>query len=248
MTAVLPTFIDRLTTTGSDRELTEAMNDLAAGLGLSSFAYLYFENTSRNAPAYFTTYSPEWVCQYERRRYHEIDPVVLKSRESTVPFFWDNRILGRTSSPEQKSFFREATDFGIECGLSIPVYDSRGQALVTFRSDLKSRAIKRDIEAHRHVLHFASIYFHIHARRKLDDAAGTRPPSLSQREVTCLQWLIRGKTAWEIGEVLGISRRTVVFHLENAKHKLHAVSLPQAVATALYHKLIEFEPPVTIYR
>ena len=65
-------------------------------------------------------------------------------------------------------------------------------------------------------------------------------PHLSPREITCLQWIARGKTAWEIGEILSISRRTVVFHLENAKRKLDAVSLPQAVATALQDRLIEF--------
>jgi LuxR family transcriptional activator of conjugal transfer of Ti plasmids len=64
-------------------------------------------------------------------------------------------------------------------------------------------------------------------------------PHLTPREVSCLQWLVLGKTMWDISEILGISRRTVVFHLENAKYKLNAVTLPQAVACALARRLIE---------
>jgi DNA-binding CsgD family transcriptional regulator len=100
--------------------------------------------------------------------------------------------------------------------------------------------LRRDIEAHRQLLHLASIYFHVHAGQKLDDATEIDHPRLSPREVACLQWVVRGKSMWEIGEILSISRRTVVFHIENAKRKLDAVTLPQAVALALQRRLIEF--------
>ncbi|MFK5073526.1 helix-turn-helix domain-containing protein, partial [Klebsiella pneumoniae] len=34
---------------------------------------------------------------------------------------------------------------------------------------------------------------------------------LSPREFECLEWSSRGKSAWEIGSILGISRRTAAF-------------------------------------
>lgn len=43
---------------------------------------------------------------------------------------------------------------------------------------------------------------------------------LSSREMTILHWVKQGKTNWEIGLILGISYRTVGFHLESMMRKL----------------------------
>jgi LuxR family quorum sensing-dependent transcriptional regulator len=61
---------------------------------------------------------------------------------------------------------------------------------------------------------------------------------LSKREVSVLTWLSKGKTAWEIGEILHISQRTVEWHTRNAARKLNAVNALQAVATAIKRGLI----------
>jgi DNA-binding CsgD family transcriptional regulator len=45
-----------------------------------------------------------------------------------------------------------------------------------------------------------------------------------------LEWAARGKSAWEIGCILGISRNTVAFYLEGAKKKLGVRTIVQAVA------------------
>jgi DNA-binding CsgD family transcriptional regulator len=53
---------------------------------------------------------------------------------------------------------------------------------------------------------------------------------LSRREFESLEWAARGKSAWEIGLILNISRRTAAFHLDNAKAKLGVRTICQAVA------------------
>lgn len=58
-------------------------------------------------------------------------------------------------------------------------------------------------------------------------------PQLTKREVECLGWAAQGKTAWEISQILKISEATVSFHIENAKKKLDAKTLPQAVAIGI---------------
>jgi DNA-binding CsgD family transcriptional regulator len=44
---------------------------------------------------------------------------------------------------------------------------------------------------------------------------------LTKREVECIKWCIRGKTANETSLILDISKRTVNAHLDNAKRKLN---------------------------
>jgi DNA-binding CsgD family transcriptional regulator len=63
-------------------------------------------------------------------------------------------------------------------------------------------------------------------------------PSLTPRELEALRWTMEGKTAWEVGAILGISERTAVLHVNNATHKLGCVNKHQAVLKALRLGLI----------
>jgi LuxR family transcriptional regulator/LuxR family quorum-sensing system transcriptional regulator SolR len=63
-------------------------------------------------------------------------------------------------------------------------------------------------------------------------------PNLTPREVESLRWTMDGKTAWEVGNILGISERTAVLHVNNAMHKLGCINKHQAVLKALRLGLI----------
>ena len=80
--------------------------------------------------------------------------------------------------------------------------------------------------------------FAVHAqdaalRILVPSSADPRVPSLTPRELEALRWTMEGKTAWEVGDVLGIAERTAVLHVNNAAHKLGCVNKHQAVLKAL---------------
>ncbi len=54
-------------------------------------------------------------------------------------------------------------------------------------------------------------------------------PKLTRRELDVLSWTAQGKTAWEVSVILGMSEKTVNFHLGNAMRKLEVTSKHQAV-------------------
>ncbi len=60
----------------------------------------------------------------------------------------------------------------------------------------------------------------------------TKTP-LSGREQQCLMWVSHGKTSWEISVILGLSERTVNFHLLNACRKLNVYGRQAGVAKAM---------------
>ena len=64
-------------------------------------------------------------------------------------------------------------------------------------------------------------------------AAEPGAPPLTPRELETLRWTMEGKTAWEVGNVLGITERTAALHVNNATHKLGCVNKYQAVLKAL---------------
>ncbi len=56
---------------------------------------------------------------------------------------------------------------------------------------------------------------------------------LTKRELECLHWAAVGKTNWEIGKILGVSKRTVVFHLQNSTKKLQTSNRYHTIARAV---------------
>lgn len=62
---------------------------------------------------------------------------------------------------------------------------------------------------------------------------------LTSKEKQCLAWVSVGKTAWETAVILGLSRRTVEFHLLNATRKLDAANKVQAAFIAVSENLLE---------
>jgi DNA-binding CsgD family transcriptional regulator len=63
--------------------------------------------------------------------------------------------------------------------------------------------------------------------------------TLNYGEIEALTWAARGKTSAEIADLLGLSKRTVDFHLDNAKAKLGAATRTEAAIKAALGKLIE---------
>jgi DNA-binding CsgD family transcriptional regulator len=61
---------------------------------------------------------------------------------------------------------------------------------------------------------------------------------LSPRELSVLNWIKHGKTNWEISRILGVSERTVRFHVEGIFSKLDVTSRTQAVAMAMENGLL----------
>ena len=81
----------------------------------------------------------------------------------------------------------------------------------------------------------------IAARLKAVARTGLWPKTvlLNDREVEVLTWVARGKTSAEIAQIVGLTKRTVDFHTDNARNKLGAATRTEAAIKAATGKLIE---------
>jgi DNA-binding response OmpR family regulator len=66
-----------------------------------------------------------------------------------------------------------------------------------------------------------------------------RDVQLNEREVETLTWVARGKTSAEIADILALTKRTVDFHVDNARDKLGVSTRTQAAIKAVTGRLIE---------
>lgn len=61
------------------------------------------------------------------------------------------------------------------------------------------------------------------------------PVGLSTRELECLFLQIRGKTAKEIADILGLSKRTIEFYIDNMKSKFGCFNKTELIMAAMAH-------------
>ena len=171
-----------------------------------------------------------------------IDPVIAAGPDRLLPYSWDDVIDHDVLNKSQKSFFSEADDFKLRHGLSIPVHGHGGEyALMTLVADGTAGEAKSNIAEARHMLHLMTLYYHNRAGAMLiEQAMSTFNTPLTVREKDVLCWTAQGKTARDIGDILGIAETTAVYHMENAKQKLNALTRTQAVVKAISLKLIQF--------
>lgn len=231
MHRVFQCFIDGLAGSIDTTDLQKVMVEAGAALDLSCFAYLALPCRRGDKAQLISNYPVKWTDHYLCNHYEKFDPVIVQALANSEPFEWRSGRSSRSLTKLQQQFFEEATQFGIRCGFTIPIHDSRRPiAAVTFAADERRPTFQRCIESNTRVLQLMAMYFHAHARRKFAPQGIVDGVSLSPRELECLEWAAQGKSAWEIGQLLNISRRTAAFHLDNAKTKFDVRTICQAVA------------------
>lgn len=231
MHRIFQDFIDHLSSAPDGLVLRDAMAEAATALDLSCFAYLSVSRHPAAIPKLISTYPAAWTTRYLQGNYQRFDPVILRARADPEPFEWGVDVRSSAPTKQQQEMFDDAAQYGIRCGFTVPIHYGRAPiAAVTFATDERRPEFNRRVKEHGRVLQLMAIYFHAHARAKLSRDRVVNGVSLSRREFECLEWAAHGKSAWEIGRILGISRRTAAFHLDNAKAKLGVRSICQAVA------------------
>ncbi|MBL6750120.1 MAG: LuxR family transcriptional regulator [Nevskia sp.] len=125
-------------------------------------------------------------------------------------------------------------------GVTIPIRLPAGQ--LAFVSGIGGRPPQRDGRIDEQVsrnLFAVAHYFHNAASEKRLRRAPSSFTSLSDREVECLAWAARGKTAENTALILGRSVETVRVHLKHAIAKLGAANCAHAAAKATFLGIID---------
>ena len=175
----------------------------------------------------------EWLKIYDDGRYAEIDPIARRLRGSVVPFEHDEVPYG--SNPRAAELRQRRRDFGFASGLSVPIFGPTGST--GYVSYAIFKGLKPDLPAHKRTFHLMTLYA---ADRicSLRSAGSAHKPIVTNRQREVLTWVAAGKSAWEIGEILNISARTVEEHAQQVLQRLGAVNRTQAVAVAIRYRFI----------
>jgi LuxR family transcriptional regulator, quorum-sensing system regulator BjaR1 len=229
-------FIDQLDQLSSIEAVMSATERMLARYGFENFSFSGVPQNSTSMPGVVIAHRipAELFKTYVERRYADIDPSMRHLKRTTEPFKWRDVPHNSEREPRAAELMALVTDFGLARGFFVPIPSPAGVFGNVWMSGPKSELTGRSKPA----LHLISLYAfdRIHRLYGPLPVPGSR---LTPREREVLVWSAHGKSAWEIGEILGIAKRTVDEHAQSAFHKLGASNRTQAVAIAVRERLID---------
>lgn len=178
-----------------------------------------------------------YVDAYLHNRWQRIDPVLGCSLRATRPFFWSDVTDTTQLSTGQIAFLNECHDLKVHTGMSFPFHGPHQSLDLMSISRRVPDPPNAELASLLHAISLQtwSRYQELSKRDLFIDAERL----LTGRELEILRWCKDGKARPEIGEILGISTKTVEFHLRSIMDKLGANNQISAVVIALQRGLIE---------
>lgn len=181
-----------------------------------------------------SNYPARWRDRYLSSKYLDIDPIVQRTAVSAHPLVWAGDDFN-----EQPAFWEDARAHGISYGWALTVH---GPHMATGLLSLaRSHQAVADSELDDKEIKFVWLAHLVQGMLGAIELKTRIPESahpLTNRECEILRWSAAGKTAEEIGKILGITERTVTFHVTSSLCKLDVTNKTQAVAKALLLRLI----------
>jgi DNA-binding CsgD family transcriptional regulator len=219
---------------GSTDELLSSLVSFTKRLGFDTVTAIAVLDHPRGQSQFFAVDNApeELMAIVDHPDSARADPVMQHCKRSCLPIVWDQQTYvaaGNGDKWETQAHFGYRTGIGLAmhlpAGRHFCIGVDRDKALPSCVDEVARMAGELQLLA----AHAQDTAFRV----LLPTVAQFGPPALTARESETLKWTMEGKTAWEVGYILGISEQTAVRHLSNATQKLGCVNKHQAVVKAL---------------
>lgn len=165
------------------------------------------------------------------------DPVIQHCKHSALPIVWNQETYSRVGEGAK---WEIQAEFGYRTGIATALHLPCGRHFfVGFDRDQRLPNDPNEVGRMAAAIQLFAVYAQDAALRLLfNDQPPVVMPNLTPRELESMRWTMAGKTAWELGQILGISEQTAARHINNATRKLGCVNKVQAVLKAVRLGLI----------
>jgi DNA-binding CsgD family transcriptional regulator len=181
-------------------------------------------------PFHFQNWPAPWVQLYIAEDFLLADPIPRWARNSGQPLTWTALIKALPDKDRGRKVIKTAARFGYTEGMIVPMR-TRDNSLGLISMGGGRTALTVGEQAF--LVSVGRAAFEAADRIENKGAAGQASPIFSMREIECLTLLVRGHSDTEIGKLLGMTIRTVRFHLSNAREKFPATSRTHLAALAV---------------
>jgi len=220
-------------------ELAGLLDEVSRELGFRYWALTHHVDIRRHPDKAIRllNYPGEWVEYYDANSLGLSDPVHRASHVTSQGFAWSRIPDMIALTPRDRDILARGGSNGIGDGFTVPAHvpgESHGSC--SFANPAGTPLPGEDLPLAQLVGTFA-----FEAARRLWRVRPEKPLApLTDRQRECLIWVARGKTDWEIAQILGIAHQTVVLHLKHARDRFGGGKRTSLVAQALYDSSISF--------
>lgn len=219
-------------------ELTHEFNLALRSFGAKRYAY-FCSGHDGYPPSIITNLPGEWLSEYEETDLYRIDPVLHISRKTTLPFSWSTKELNN----HNQTLSVNALKYKIAEGHTfVAISHGREVGILTLCLDNNETDLFSIIKNNEAALQFCLLKHHAQYKQLYTQCLSVKGDvqlnKLSCREKEVLCWVASGKTYSEAAIILGITERTIKFHVANIKQKLDVYSSRQLASIATKHGLI----------
>jgi LuxR family quorum sensing-dependent transcriptional regulator len=172
--------------------------------------------------------------RYTEHDYGRADPNVYRALCSSHPYRWTWSDYSEEDGPRALEVMQFFKDFHLNDGFIVPIHGPGGYEA---GAAMAGEAVEMAPEAESSL--YLMVLYVFERLREMAAIDALEPPKLSCREREVLAWTAQGKSAWEIGEILCLAKRTVDEHAKTAMRKLGAATRTQAVVIAIRRRLFE---------
>lgn len=225
--------ISRFERACDEHTIVALLRQLTAQTGFDYFrmALLFPSTIQRPDVIIFNGCPQEWVDAYTRANFFAIDPVVKRGMEQSTPILWADLMVLGACDEQSLAVMTLAQEAGLRDGITFPWHGANGHVGLL---SLISREPRSEQEWLAVVPSLTWLSMHIFEAVVRVCLVGNSPhDTLSLRELEVCRWAAEGKQTSDIAQILGITPRTVTFHLNNVVTKLGASSKCQAISWAL---------------
>jgi LuxR family quorum sensing-dependent transcriptional regulator len=200
------------------------------GLTCAASGMVTGPRASSGNPFHFNNWPRAWQMHYTRENYLHIDPLVRYALTSGAPATWTDVVATLPRNDPGRQVCAAAVEYGFLEGMVIPLRNGDGDiGMVTMGGD---RPKLTGDEATFLTATASAVFFAAEALEPVARDVANRG-AFTPRELDCIALLSAGLTDAEIAKALGLSRETIVSHMENARRKVGARSRAHLLSLAM---------------
>jgi LuxR family quorum-sensing system transcriptional regulator CciR len=216
-------FISSSRAVRSADELRMLMESITRDMGFHSYSLFqhvaHFSWKEKRTLA-LSNFSRSWLEHFVAQCMHSDDPVFLASHRTALGFRFDEIPNLIRVTRRQREILKLGREAGVADGFCVPVHIP-GETNGTCTFAVKQGELPSD---NLPMAQLVGSFAYEAARQLMLRGAGIlereEPKPLTTRQLECVALVGRGKSDWEIGQILGIREDTVTDHLNEARRRV----------------------------
>ncbi|MFS2108757.1 LuxR family transcriptional regulator [Sphingomonas sp. Sphisp140] len=238
--ATAQAFAEAAATAATIRDLFALLDAITREMGFRYFALTHHVDVPRTPGPVIRlhNYPAEWEAFFDAEGLGRSDPVHRASHLRNLGFPWAilRELIEMTQRDEE--IIARSRRAGLADGYTVPTHiPGEAEGSCSFAT-VTGRGYRMEWLP---LVQFVGTAAFEGARRlsgirRLD----LHRPRLSDRQLDCIYWAVRGKSEWETAQILGIGYGTAVQHMKEARKRYGVFNKTQLAIHALYDGALTF--------